>query len=152
MVPSRLRGKIVADRLEWIRRMVAGIRSLPLDSLDEFTADLRTPAAADSYLRRGLEALLDLGRHILAKGFGRAAVEYKTIAWELEKVGVLGPQEARLLAQMAGYRNRLVYLYHEISVEELYETCVQGLEDVERIAQALERWLRTHPEKVDESW
>lgn len=152
MVPSRLRGKIVADRLEWIRRMVAGIRSLPLDSLDEFTADPRTPAAADSYLRRGLEALLDLGRHILAKGFGRAAVEYKTIARELEEVGVLGPEEARLLAQMAGYRNRLVHLYHEVSVEELYEICTRGLEDVEQIAQALERWLQTHPEKINEDW
>lgn len=48
MVPSKLRGKIIADRLEWIRRMIASIRALPLNSLAEFTADPRTSAAAES--------------------------------------------------------------------------------------------------------
>jgi len=64
------------------------VRSLPLNSLEDFGEDPRTPAAAESYLRRCLEALLDLGRHILAKGFGRAAAEYKVIADELKAVGV----------------------------------------------------------------
>jgi len=32
-------------------------------------SDPRNVASAESYLRRGLEALLDLGRHLLAKGF-----------------------------------------------------------------------------------
>lgn len=36
-------------------------------------------AAADSYLRRALEALMDLGRHILGKGLGRAASEYREV-------------------------------------------------------------------------
>jgi hypothetical protein len=56
--------------------MIADIRSLPIDALETFKADPRTPAAAESYLRRGLEALLDLGCQILAKGFGRAPADY----------------------------------------------------------------------------
>lgn len=152
MVPSRLQGKIVADRLGWIRRMVVSIRSLPLNSLDEFTADPHTPAAAESYLRRCLEALLDLGRHLLVKGFGRVPVEYKAIARDLGEAGVLELEEVRLLARMAGYRNRLIHFYHQVSVEELYEICTLGLEDMERITRALERWLRALPEKVDERW
>lgn len=152
MVPSKLRGKIIADRLEWIRRMIASIRALPLNSLAEFMADPRTSAAAESYLRRCLEALLDLGRHILAKGFGRAAVEYKAVARELREVGILSSEEVRLLAQMAGYRNRLVHFYHEISEEELYEICTRGLTDIEHLTLALERWIRSYPEQIDEDW
>ncbi len=30
-------------------------------------SDRRNPAAAESYLRRSLEAIFDIGRHILAK-------------------------------------------------------------------------------------
>jgi tight adherence protein B len=42
--------------------MIEGIRNLPLASYDEFQSDARTPAAAESHLRRALEALLDLGK------------------------------------------------------------------------------------------
>ncbi|RME40073.1 MAG: DUF86 domain-containing protein [Thermoflexia bacterium] len=109
MGPSPIRAKVVADRIAWVRNMLASIRSLPRDSLADFTADPRTPAAAESYLRRGLEALLDLGRHILAKGLGRAVAEYRDVARGLEETGVLRPPESTLLFRMAGYRNRLVH-------------------------------------------
>ena len=73
------------------------------------------------------------------------------MARELGKAGVLGPAEANLLARMAGYRNRLVHFYHEVSVEELHEVCTQGLTDIERVLEALEEWLRTHPERLDQA-
>lgn len=151
MVPSPIRAVVVLDRIAWVRNMLAGIRSLPRDSLADFTADPRTPAAAESYLRRGLEALLDLGRHILAKGLGRAVAEYRDVARGLEEAGVLHPPESTLLLRMAGYRNRLVHFYHEVSVEELYQICTQGLADIERVLEALERWLREHPDHLDQA-
>jgi len=149
MAPARLRAAIVLERISWIKRMLVGIRGLPLDSLADFTADPRTPASAESYLRRCLEALLDLGRHILAKGFGRAVSEYRAIANELQEVGVLSPAEAALLREMASYRNRLVHFYDEVSADELYEICTQGLSDIERITRVLEQWVRDHPELID---
>jgi hypothetical protein len=59
------------------------LKSLPLKSFESFVADPRNPASAESYLRRTLEALLDLKRHILAKGFGLAVTEYREIAQRL---------------------------------------------------------------------
>ncbi len=66
MTPSRVRRVVLADKIAVVRRMIDGIRSLPLESLRSFTADPRMVAAGDSYLRRALEALLDLCRHVLA--------------------------------------------------------------------------------------
>lgn len=85
MAPGKAKQRIVADRLDWVQRMVDEIRTLPLGSLDEFSADRRNIGAAESCLRRALEALLDLGRHLLAKIFGEAVTEYKKIAEELER-------------------------------------------------------------------
>ncbi|RKY44605.1 MAG: hypothetical protein DRP81_05315 [Candidatus Omnitrophota bacterium] len=35
-----------------------------------------TPAIAESYLRRSLEAIFDIGRHIIAKSAEKGIVEY----------------------------------------------------------------------------
>ena len=121
MTPSRLRAKVIAERIAWINRMLADLRRLPLDSYDTFRSDPRNIAAAESYLRRALEALLDLGRHVLAKGFGLAVAEYKEVAINLVQFSVLGQKKGDLLRELAGYRNRLVHFYHEVSDQELYE-------------------------------
>ena len=82
--------------------------------LGHFTADPRMVAAGDSYLRLALEALLDLARHVLAKGFGRGPAEYAEVARQLGEVGVVGPELAGTLGKMARYRNRMVHFYDEI--------------------------------------
>lgn len=74
MTPGLLSKRVVSDRLSWVAQMVQEIRALPLTDRAAFLADRRNVWMADSCLRRGLEALFDLGRHILAKGFGRERV------------------------------------------------------------------------------
>lgn len=76
MNPGPLDPAVIADRASWIRNMVAGMRDLPLSDLEAFTHDRHTVAAAESYVRRAVEALVDLGRHVLAKGFGVAVSEH----------------------------------------------------------------------------
>ena len=149
MTRSQVRAAIVADRASWVRRMLEGLRSLPGESPESFLTDPRTVAAAESYVRRGLEALLDLGRHILAKGFGRAVVEYKDIPLQLREIGVVGEREAGLLRDMAGYRNRLVHFYSEVTPQELFHIRSTRLTDIEEVLSALLCWLQAHPELMD---
>lgn len=150
MTPGQISRRVVADRLAWVERMVAEIRALPLADREAFFSDRRNLWTAESCLRRALEALLDLGRHILAKGFGIGVSEYKEIAVALGERGVLFPDEAQLLRTLAGYRNRLVHFYHEVSPEELYEICSQRLSDLEKVASAYRRWLGEHPAWLNE--
>lgn len=145
----KISAKTVATKVEQIETMLRGIASLPLESEEVFLADPRMVAAGESFLRRALEALLDLGRHILAKGFSIAAVEYKTIPIELGKAGVLSPKLAELLTKMAGYRNRLVHFYEEVTPDELYELLKHHVDDIEGCVAALTGWLASHPELVD---
>jgi uncharacterized protein YutE (UPF0331/DUF86 family) len=148
MMASAVRAEIAAEKTSYIRNMVEAIRGLPLSSYDAFSADTRNAAAAESYLRRALEALFDLGRHILAKAFATAPAEYKEIAEGLTQKGVLSKEDGHILREMAGYRNRMVHFYHEIGERELYDICRGRLSDIEGISNALSQWLREHPEKV----
>lgn len=129
--------------------MLDGIHSLPLDDLATFTADPRMVAAGDSYLRRALEALLDLARHVLSKGFGRAPAEYAEVARQLGEVGVVDAARSATLTGMARYRNRMVHFYDEISDTQLHGILSKELRDVEAVVSAITDWLLAHPDRVD---
>lgn len=151
MTTGIIRTAIVTERVAWVRKMLEAIRNLTLASYEQFISDPRTPAEAELYLRRALEALLDLGRHVPAKGFALAPAEYKEVADELVRTAVLSEQTGTLLRQMAGYRNRLVHFYHEVSQEELHLICSGHLSEIELICEEIIAWLKKHPEKSDTS-
>jgi uncharacterized protein YutE (UPF0331/DUF86 family) len=151
MLPGKISKRVVSDRLAWVDRMLGEIRALPLKDKTVFMQDSRNVWAAESCLRRALEALFDMGRHIAAKGFGEAVTEYKEIAATLKRHDVISVNELTLMQKMAGYRNRLVHFYHDVNADELYEICASRLEDIERITNALRVWLGTHSDLLDET-
>jgi uncharacterized protein YutE (UPF0331/DUF86 family) len=149
MSPGKLNSRILADRVAWINRMLEEVGKLPLDDYEHFILDSRNIWTAESCLRRSLEALLDLGRHILAKGFGKGITEHKEIARELKKEKVLDDMHAGLLELLAGYRNRLVHFYHEIETEELYKICKDDLHDIQNVRDAFLAWVKVNPDLID---
>lgn len=151
MTPGSISKLIVLDRLAWIEKMMAEIRKLPISNSSLFLSDSRNVHAAESCLRRALEALLDLGRHILAKGFAEGVTEYKDIAVKLEGHDVITPELAEKMKLMAGYRNRLVHMYHDVIADELFEICHTGLSDFDEISSAIKHWLKIHPEMMDDT-
>jgi len=149
MTPGKVRAVTVVQKAALVQGMLAGIERLPLSDPAAFDADPRNAASAESYLRRALEALLDLGRHILAKGIGKGPAEYKEVALTLARAQVLDESQGALLVRLAGYRNRLVHFYDEVSDEELYEICTQHAGDIGDLLDALLGWVRRHPELVE---
>lgn len=150
MSPSRIDRGVVSSKVEIIEDMLRGLRGLPATTLEEFLADSRNPAAAESYLRRALEALLDLGRHLLAKGFGKPVAEYSAIPDTLRELGVISSDLHPTFRRMARYRNRMVHFYDEVTQNELHRILTERLGDFDTLLGAINRWLAEHPEKVRE--
>ena len=143
--------KVVAAKVETIQRMLRGIRTLPLATEEVLTQDFQMYSAGESMLRRALEALLDLGRHILAKGFNNSVVEYKQIGKTLGEFDILTSGSVTLLVNMAGYRNRLTHFYDEVTPEELYRILTTEISDIESVLGEILKWLRSNPEMIDTS-
>ncbi len=132
--------KLVTARLEIVAACLRELRSLPANSLEEFVADSRNPAAAESFVRRGLEALLDVARHLLAKAYGVGAIEYRQVAIRAAEQGIiLDRAVAEKFPQLAGYRNRLTHLYAEITPQERFLIVTGELGDIEKVADELGR-------------
>lgn len=134
---------LVKQRLALISEYLSELDYLAeLDRVDFLQK--RTAAAAESFLRRSLEAMFDIGRHILAKTGGvNMAMEYKSIALGLEERGVISKDLKEQLMKMAGYRNRMVHLYYQISNEELYEIVTGNLVDIRNFQKQVLRYLDT---------
>ena len=144
MSPGDIDSKVVAQRVFWISQMVDSLKDLELEEKGSFLADRHKVAAAESYLRRALEALFDIGRHILAKRFAYPATEYKDIAKGLSDKRILVEKEAESMRKMAGYRNRMVHFYHEITPEELHEICLYHVNEIKFLADKLVQWAKEH--------
>jgi uncharacterized protein YutE (UPF0331/DUF86 family) len=148
---SAVRLKLVRERLAAVAGYVAALRALPQETETVFLADRRNPDSAESLIRRALEALFDVARHLLAKGMGKGALEYKEVARLAIEHGLLADAElGRRLQEMAGFRNRLTHFYDEVTPQELYAIVRDELGDLEAVADALRqaasRLAARHPE------
>lgn len=123
---------------EYCKELVL-LKELP----EEEFLENRNSAAAESFLRRSLEAVFDIGRHILAKtGYLDLAKEYKSIALGLGEKKVVSGQLSATLIEMAGYRNRLVHLYHMVSNEELYRIIQNHLADLIEFCRQISLYIK----------
>lgn len=151
MTASSVRLKLVRERLAAVAGYVAALRALPQETEAVFLADRRNPDSAESLLRRALEALFDVARHLLAKGMGKGALEYKEVARLAVEHGLLADAElGRRFQEMAGFRNRLTHFYEEVTPRELYGIVCHELGDLQAVSEALQgaagRLAARHPE------
>lgn len=81
-------------------------------------------------LHRSLEAIMDIGSHILSRIPGARPSSYKDIPRLLERHKIIPNEFAtNQLTKMAGYRNRMVHFYGEITEQEIYNIIQEELQD-----------------------
>ena len=112
---------------------------------EQFINDRDKFAVAEHYLRRALEAVFDIGGHIVSRypySPGKRPKSIKEIATELGNRKIIDSKFAEdKLVEMAGYRNRLVHFYDEITPKELYQIITKDLGDLEIFAQSVVRMV-----------
>lgn len=134
----------ILERLELMNHFLRQLKRLAAVDRRAFLMDPLASAAAESYLRRSLEAVFDIGRHILAKtGHVDLACEYKAIARGLVESGVVDQVLREPLTKMAGYRNRMVHFYHELTNEELYDVLQTSLVDIDSFIRNIRDYVLT---------
>ena len=81
-------------------------------------------------LHRALEAVMDIGSHLLSRIPGARPGSYKDIPLLLEQHQIIPADFSKnKLIRMAGYRNRMVHFYGEITEEEIFKIIQEELDD-----------------------
>lgn len=144
-----LNRKVLVNRLAEIERDLTELMKFQSLTLKEFTSGHHF-AIAEHHLRRALEAIFDAGNHILSRyplAPSQRPETYKAIALALGRYKVVSERFAQgPLSEMAGYRNRLIHFYDEISPSELHGIIRDDLKDIEVVAKAL-RGVITHSKR-----
>lgn len=147
MVISSLNTARILELLRFIETCLQELKPFSIMTEKEFLSDRKNPPFVESYLRKSLEAVFDIGRHILAKTYGFKEIEYKVIAKELGKREIVTKELSDVLYTMAGYRNRMVHFYREVTPEELYHIVVNNLKDFDSFAREIVSFIKAYEEK-----
>jgi uncharacterized protein YutE (UPF0331/DUF86 family) len=87
---------------------------------------------------------MDIGSHILSRIPGARPTSYKDIPRLLEKHKIVpGDFVTNSLTKMAGYRNRMVHFYGEITEKEIYLIIQEELQDFYKFLEYIYKVLKT---------
>ncbi|HOJ93527.1 MAG TPA: DUF86 domain-containing protein [Dictyoglomaceae bacterium] len=143
-----LNREVILSRIREIEKDIDKLSEFKNFSLEEFKMG-ENFAIGEHYLRRALEAVFDIGNHILSRVPGMRASTYKEIALGLLNEKIVPEDFAQdKLLKMAAYRNRLVHFYSEVSIEEMYEIIQNNLGDLEEFLKYIKDLLE-NPEKFN---
>lgn len=119
----------ILKRTDGIQGELAELAKLAKIPFDEFKEGVGFKLA-QFHLHRALEGVFHIAAHILSRIPGGQVSEYKEMAVKLGEFGIVDKEFANSsLREMAGYRNRIVHFYAEISPEEIYEIINKHLGD-----------------------
>lgn len=137
--------EITDVRIEKIRANLVDLSNLAKLNYDEFSSKPEHIAATERMLQISIQAMLDLGNHIIAeKGF-EEPLEYKDVFIILGKRGIFDKNFVKILTDMVGMRNRLVHVYFEVSPEKLHQFITSELDDFEKFIKIILEYIKSNP-------
>ena len=131
----------ILDLIAEIQGSVRRLQKMSQMTFEDFDANPDNFAVAEHHLRRILEIVLDIGRHIIARqALGRPG-DYTQIFDILGQQGVLPQDYVARNRGLPGYRNRLVHIYHEITSGEIFEIISVRLKDIEEFCRLIIEYM-----------
>ncbi len=116
-------------------------------SYEEFVANYLYTDTAQHNFQIAIQAALDIGSIILADQQAMLPRQYSDVFPALAEIGVLPPDFAQRLVDMARFRNVLVHLYLEVDLERVYRYIQEDLDDFETFARYVSEWLQSHTDR-----
>jgi uncharacterized protein YutE (UPF0331/DUF86 family) len=138
-----LNSEVLRSRISYIEDSLRSLERFKGMPFEEFHANSDHFRIAFYDLHRSLEAIMDIGSHILSRIPGARPTSYKDIPRLLEKYKIVPADFAnQSLMKMAGYRNRMVHFYGEITERELHSIIQEELGDFTTFIGFVERVLK----------
>jgi len=134
--PERL-GKLISSMRESLR-ILRQIRGMPQT---EFYEDIHRQGSAKYHFIIAIEAAIDIANHLISKSALRVPNDYADTFRVLADAGVLEKDFASELEKMARFRNRLVHIYWNVDVREIWKILQSRLGDFEQYISQIGEYL-----------
>ena len=138
-----LNKEVIQTRISYIEDSLKSLERFKGIRYKQFHSNSDNFRIAFYDLHRALEAVMDIGSHILSRIPGARPASYKDIPRLLEKHKII-PADfvTKSLTKMASYRNRMVHFYGEITEKEIYIIIQEELKDFYKFLEHIYRVLK----------
>ena len=135
--------ELVASRIAKIREYANLLARLLQSSKRQFVQDPAYYLQAERLLEVMIQAMLDIGNHLIAGLLLKKPQDYRQVFDILAQNGILPEELLSRVRALVGLRNLLVHEYFEIDHERLHDEAKAGLTDFERFCEAVVRFLQS---------
>jgi uncharacterized protein YutE (UPF0331/DUF86 family) len=126
--------EVVQKRIEKVQEYLDFLEKIKEEySREEFKKEPMVYGSAERFLQLCIEALMDIGAHIVAdENLGRVDI-YSDIPKLLSQHGYISEEEKNLFIKIIGFRNILVHDYLEVDLDITYEIIKNNLIDLRKL-------------------
>ncbi|MBS3764779.1 MAG: DUF86 domain-containing protein [Planctomycetes bacterium] len=135
------RPEVILPRFQKLDEYLSVLENLQQYGQEEFLDDPEHYGSAERFLQLAIEALNDIGNHIVATEGWRGIDRYSDIPRRLREHGIIDETMKEHWIQMVGFRNVLVHDYVDLNRRRVYEVLQHNLADLMEIKKALAEML-----------
>lgn len=106
-----------------------------------FVKDVHKQCSAKYNFIASIEAVIDLANHLISRNKLRAPEDYADTFAVLAESKIIKSNFSEELMKMARFRNRLVHLYWDIDVKELYNILQTKLNDFDNFLKSISKHI-----------
>lgn len=136
-----VRPEVLRRRLAQLDAYLAILENLRRYSLEEFVGNPERYGSAERFLQLAIEALLDMGSHVIAEMELGVVNNYGDIPRILAEKGHIAAPLAEKWFRMIGFRNILVHEYLNIDREIVHQILTHHLSDFRLLRTAFAQFL-----------
>jgi uncharacterized protein YutE (UPF0331/DUF86 family) len=125
--------EILHKRLANLGKSLKVLKDLQKYSFDQFIGNPLLYGSAERFLHLSIEALIDIGNHIISDLELGEVHYYADIPSRLGEHGYLNDRQKNVFIKMIGFRNALVHEYIEIDRKIVFDIIQSNLHEIQEI-------------------
>jgi len=136
-----VRVEVIRRRLNKLDEYLAILYGLRRYSLAEFTADPERYGSTERFLQLAIEALSDIGNHLVADLDLGVVDSYSDIPYLLYEADYIDMDMREKWIRMIGFRNILVHDYLDVDRKLVYEILQKNLDDINALRSVFAQFI-----------
>lgn len=136
-----VRVEMIRRRLNKLDEYLAILYALRRYSFEEFTAEPERYGSAERFLQLTIEALSDIGNHLVADLDLGTVDSYSDIPYLLCEADYIDVDRREQWVRMIGFRNILVHDYLDVDRKRVYDILQKNLDDIEAMRELFAQFI-----------
>ncbi len=136
-----VRAEIIRKRINKLDDHLTFLKKSQKYSFEEFTADPERYGSTERFLHLAIEALIDMGNHVIAESELGVVNWYSDIPKIMAEKEFISSELGEKWISMIGFRNTLVHEYIDIDRKIVYDVLQNSIQDLEDLKRAFAQFL-----------